>query len=140
LREPAQQSRESFCKFTKSENRGITSWTWIAVADGVLANLGHVFTIVNSDFWLKIELRYGQAALVGLRIKQARKEAKMTQMELAAQLQLMNIAIDRSMVAKLESGLRPVSDIEIMAMARVLKVPVSLLFEGSVKLFSQLAS
>jgi transcriptional regulator with XRE-family HTH domain len=77
---------------------------------------------------------------VGLRIKQARKEAKMTQMELAAQLQLMNIAIDRSMVAKLESGLRPVSDIEIMAMARVLKVPVSLLFEGSVKLFSQLAS
>jgi hypothetical protein len=39
-----------------------------------------------------------------------------------------------SMIAKntkLESGIRPVADIEIIAIARVLKIPVTLLFEGS---------
>jgi transcriptional regulator with XRE-family HTH domain len=52
-------------------------------------------------------------------------------MELAAQLQLLGIIIDRSGIAKLESGRRPASDIEIAAIAKILKVPISWLFEDS---------
>ena len=59
-------------------------------------------------------------------------------MELAAQLQVLGITIDRSGIAKLESGRRPASDIEIAAIAKVLKVPTSWLFEDSEKLFELL--
>ena len=62
----------------------------------------------------------------------------MSQMKLAAELQLQGTKIDRSTIAKLESGKRPVSDIEIIKIAKILKVSVSSLFEGSEKLSSQL--
>ena len=52
-------------------------------------------------------------------------------MELAARLQLLGINIDRSGIAKLETGRRPVSDVEVAAIAKVLKVPIPWLFEGS---------
>ena len=75
--------------------------------------------------------------IVGLRVRKARKEVRVTQMELAAQLQLLGIIIDRSGIAKLESGRRPASDIEIAAIAKILKVPISWLFEDSGELFSE---
>ena len=77
--------------------------------------------------------------VVGLRIRQARKKAKITQMELAAQLQLLGIMIDRSGIAKIEGDRRPVSDIEVAAIARIIKVPVSWFFEESDKFFSSAA-
>lgn len=67
--------------------------------------------------------------IVGSRVRKARKEAKITQMELAARLQVSGIKIDRSGLSKLESGRRPVSDVEVAAIARILKVPISWLFE-----------
>ena len=67
--------------------------------------------------------------IVGSRVRKARKESKITQMELAAQLQVSGIKIDRSGLSKLESGGRPVSDIEVAAIAKILKVPISWLFE-----------
>jgi len=69
--------------------------------------------------------------IVGSRVRRARKEAGITQMKLAAQLQLLGIKIDRSSIAKLESGIRPASDIEIAAIARILNVPIAWLFEDS---------
>ena len=71
--------------------------------------------------------------IVGPRVRKARKESQVTQMELAAQLQLLGISIDRSAIAKLESGRRPASDIEIAAIAKVLKVPISWLFEEDIE-------
>ena len=73
--------------------------------------------------------------IVGSRIRQARKELKITQLELAARLQVLGIRIDRSGIAKLEGGRRPISDIEVVALSEVLKVPISDLFEGSRRLF-----
>jgi len=67
--------------------------------------------------------------IVGSRIRKARKESKVTQMELAARLQVLGIKIDRPAISKLETGSRPVTDIEIAAIAKVLKVPISSLFE-----------
>ena len=76
--------------------------------------------------------------IVGPRVRKARKESRITQMELAARLQLLGITIDRSGIAKLESGRRPASDIEVAAIAKALKVPLSWLFEESDQVFSQL--
>lgn len=67
--------------------------------------------------------------IVGARVRKARKESKITQMELAARLQVLGIKIDRPAISKLESGNRPVTDIEVDAIAKILKVPISWLFE-----------
>lgn len=42
--------------------------------------------------------------IVGIRIKATRKEAKVSQMKLAAEMKLLGIRIDRSTIAKLEIG------------------------------------
>lgn len=73
--------------------------------------------------------------VVGSRVRKARKQLNITQMELAARLQILGITIDRSAIAKLEGGKRPVSDIEVAALAEVLKVPIAWLFEESRRLF-----
>ena len=76
--------------------------------------------------------------IIGSRVRKARKESQITQMELAAQLQLLGITIDRSGIAKLESARRPASDIEVAAIAKVLKVPIPWLFEESDNLLDSL--
>ena len=69
--------------------------------------------------------------IVGSRVREARKGSGITQIELAARLQIMGVTIDRSGIAKLESGRRPVSDIEVAAIAQILKVSIPWLFEKS---------
>ena len=71
--------------------------------------------------------------IVGARVRQARKFAKpsITQTDLVARLQLLHINIDQSGLSKLENGQRPVSDIEVLALARALKVSVAWLLEGT---------
>ncbi len=65
--------------------------------------------------------------IIGARLKQARKASKshITQEELIAKLQVMNIAIDRSMISKIENGIRPVYDYEVVALAKALRVKTS---------------
>ena len=92
-------------------------------------------------FWAKlssiIQLVH-RKNVIGSRVRKARKELKITQMELAARLQVLGVTIDRSAIAKLEGGRRPVSDIEVVAIAKVLKVPISYLFEESNNIFNSL--
>jgi len=73
--------------------------------------------------------------IIGLRIRIARREAHFTQEKLAADMQLMGITIDRSAIAKIETGKRPVSDIEIAAIAKILKVTITWLFETASDFF-----
>jgi len=71
--------------------------------------------------------------IVGTRVREARKVAEplITQTDLVARLQVLGIAIDQSGLSKLESGQRPVLDIEVVALAKALKVSVEwLLGEG----------
>lgn len=70
--------------------------------------------------------------IVGERVRKARKSAKppITQKDLVARLQLLNMNIDQSGLSKLENGQRPVSDIEVLALARALKVSLAWLLEG----------
>ena len=68
--------------------------------------------------------------IVGPRVKQARKAAKpqITQLNLVARLQSLGLSIDQSGLSKIENGQRPVSDIEVAALAKALKIPISWLF------------
>ena len=74
--------------------------------------------------------------IIGSHVRRARKAAKITQRDLVAQLQLLGIKIDQAGLSKLENGNRPITDIEIAAIARILKVPVSQLFEESSDMLS----
>jgi len=68
--------------------------------------------------------------IIGARVREERKEAKITQIDLVAQLQVLGIKIDQAGLSKLESGDRSVKDTEVAAIAKILKVPISQLFEG----------
>ncbi len=78
--------------------------------------------------------------IIGARVREARKKNRITQLELAARLQILGITIDRSGIAKLESGRRPASDIEVAAIARILKVSITWLFEESNSLLDSLGT
>ena len=71
--------------------------------------------------------------IVGIRVRQARKAAKppITQLDLIARLQLLDMNIDQSGLSKIENEQRPVSDTEVVALAKALKVSVSWLLEGT---------
>ena len=68
--------------------------------------------------------------IIGLRVKATRKAAKpqITQLELVARLQSLGLSVDQSALSKIENGQRPVTDIEVAALAKALKVSVAWLF------------
>jgi transcriptional regulator with XRE-family HTH domain len=71
--------------------------------------------------------------IVGIHVRQSRMAAKprITQKELMARLQVLGIMIDQSGISKIKNGQRPVTDIEVVALAKALKVsPMSLLQES----------
>ena len=75
----------------------------------------------------------GTRNIVGNRVCQARKATRppITQTDLAARLQLLGMVIEQSGLSKIESGQRPVSDVEVVALAKALRVSVEWLLEGS---------
>lgn len=78
-----------------------------------------------------IILFMGSKNIVGANVRKARKAAKppITQIDLVARLQVLGMIIDQSSISKIESGRRPVSDIEVNALAKALRIPLEKLFE-----------
>ena len=70
------------------------------------------------------KLALGNRNLVGARVTQARKAQGMKQNELLTKLQLAGIDISSPALSLLEGQKRPVSDIELKALASILKVSV----------------
>ena len=70
---------------------------------------------------------------MGVRVRQARKAAEppITQSDLIARLQLLDMNIDQSGLSKIENGQRPVTDIEVIALAKALKVTEEWLLRGT---------
>jgi transcriptional regulator with XRE-family HTH domain len=62
--------------------------------------------------------------IVGGRVRKARKAAKppITQIDLIARLELLGVMIDQSTLSKIEHEQRPVTDIEVVALTKALKV------------------
>lgn len=76
-----------------------------------------------------------QRNVVGLRVRQARRLAtpRVSQVDLAARLQVLGLRIDQSAVSKIEQGRRSVLDIEVVALAKALKVSAAWLLEEANK-------
>ena len=66
----------------------------------------------------------GMKNIVGKRVHEARRKFKppLSQAELAARLELDGWKISRGTLSKIEAGIRQVTDFEVMALARTLKV------------------
>jgi len=69
--------------------------------------------------------------IAGAKVNKARKTANppITQLDLVARLQILGIKIDQSGLSKIESGQRPVTDIEVVALSKALSVSVAWLLE-----------
>jgi HTH-type transcriptional regulator, cell division transcriptional repressor len=65
--------------------------------------------------------------IVGQKVKEARNIAKpkLTQEQLAVKLQMQDWEINRAGVAKIEVGIREVTDIEVLKLAKALGVTVT---------------
>lgn len=71
------------------------------------------------------KLALGDRNIVGARVAEARKAQGMKQVELLAKLQLAGVDISSPALSLLEGQKRPVSDIELNALADVLHVSVN---------------
>ncbi|MUK26214.1 helix-turn-helix domain-containing protein [Aliivibrio fischeri] len=69
-----------------------------------------------------------KANIVGKQIRAIRKEKKFTQEQLTARCNLEGFDISRGTLAKIESGVRQVIDIEIVLISKALGVKIEKLF------------
>lgn len=60
----------------------------------------------------------------GLRVKEARKRAKLSQGMLAARLQVRGLQVEQMAISRIETGLRVVADFELPILADALDVTV----------------
>ena len=74
------------------------------------------------------KLPYGEKNICGANIERVRKEKGLKQLEVVAQLQVAGVDINPSSYSKLEGQQRLASDIEVQAIARILDVPIEVLF------------
>ncbi len=72
---------------------------------------------------------YGDKNISGMRIEQLRKERGIKQTELILKMQLMGVDINPSSLSKLEGQRRIATDMELLAIARILKVTVDELLD-----------
>lgn len=73
----------------------------------------------------------GMKNIVGNRVQEARRKFKppLSQEALAVRLELDGWKISRGTLSKIEAGIRQVTDFEVMALARTLKVSPDWLFD-----------
>ena len=69
--------------------------------------------------------------IVGKNIRQLRRKKRMTQQALSNKLELLGVYVCRGSVSRIEYGVRTVTDIELLAISKVLDVSISELFVGS---------
>lgn len=73
--------------------------------------------------------------IVGKNIKMLREKRIMTQQALSDRLELLGVYVCRGSVSRIEDGIRTVTDIELLAIARVLEVSINDLFVGNENFF-----
>ncbi len=74
---------------------------------------------------MKIYDYNGKKNVCGERVHEARRRLRMTQSDLAAQLQIHGVIIERDSVSRIEIGTRFVTDYELRELASILKVSVN---------------
>ena len=74
---------------------------------------------------MKIYDYNGKKNICGDRVHEARCRHRLTQSDLAAQLQVAGIIIERDSISRIEIGTRFVADYELRELAKILKVSVA---------------
>ena len=74
---------------------------------------------------MKIYDYNGKKNICADRIREARVKQRLTQSDLAAQMQVEGVNIERDSISRIEIGTRFVCDYEIRAFAKVLKVDIA---------------
>ncbi len=77
--------------------------------------------------------------VIGERVRLARERAKprITQVDLAARLQIEGLRLERVAISKIETGYREVTDVEAIAIAKALGVTISWLLGESEEIKSK---
>lgn len=73
--------------------------------------------------------------IVGKNIRAIRRKKRMTQQALSNRLELLGVYVCRGSVSRIEYGVRTVTDIELLAISRVLEVSINELFLGNEHFF-----
>lgn len=68
--------------------------------------------------------------IIGNKIKELRKEQKLSQEFLCARMQVMGYKISRSDISKIETGKKFIADFEVLGFAKALKTTIEKLYEG----------
>lgn len=74
---------------------------------------------------MKIYDYNGKKNICGDRVHEARCKLRLTQSDLAAQLQINGIIVERDSVSRIEIGTRFVADYELKVLSKILKVSVN---------------
>lgn len=73
----------------------------------------------------------GEKNLVGLRLKALRERDHLSQRDLAHQLQLTGMDMDKNVITRIETNKRYVTDLELRAIAQVFHVTYEYLIDGT---------
>ena len=73
----------------------------------------------------------GRNNIVGVAVREYRKQLRISQRELADRLQIIGLDIDKNAVQRIESGQRFITDIELIYLAQVFNITVEELYEGN---------
>ena len=77
----------------------------------------------------KRKKEYGNCNMVGKNIERMRKERGISQKDFIAKIQVMGCDMNPTSYSKLEGQLRNATDKEIFIIAKILNVPMEVLFE-----------
>ena len=78
----------------------------------------------------KMQLSLGERNISGKRVTEARKLKKMSKVELLAKIQVMGVEISIPALFLLEGQKRPVNDIELKAISKILGVSIDWLTDN----------
>lgn len=78
---------------------------------------------------MKIYEYKGKKNICGEKVHEARCKMRLTQSELAAQLQINGVNIERDSISRIEIGTRFVADYELKELSKILKVSVDWLLD-----------
>ena len=73
---------------------------------------------------MKIYDYNGKKNICGNRVREARQKLRLSQSDLAAQLQVKGIILERDSISRIEAGTRFVADYEVRVFAEILKVDI----------------
>lgn len=71
----------------------------------------------------------GNKNIIGKRLSELRKERGLSQNDLAAKMQLLNVNIDQQMISKIEKNNRQVTDYELACFCKCLNVTADEILE-----------